>query len=218
MNFLIFLNILSLVFQYDQPSFKGGASRLDAFINNNLIYPEFSKQNCLQGTIQVSFRLNSGGRIYQSAVQKGYGTDLDKEALRIVRLTSGKWIVPAGYDTTQSIVLPINFALKEFNCERRSPEQIREAIAAYRSREALTRAVLNFYDKKKTGNYAADDEAKILDLKAQLGYDERYIDRMLKQAASKIKQQDKEGACEDLLFVRRLGSDRAEKMIEANCK
>ena len=95
------------------PEFKGGEKKLNSFITNSIIYPEYAKQNCLQGTVYISFQLTRSGRIYNSEVKKGFGVDLDKEALRVVRLTSGRWIVPSAFDTTQAMVLPINFALKE---------------------------------------------------------------------------------------------------------
>ncbi|HXH99734.1 MAG TPA: TonB family protein [Sphingobacteriaceae bacterium] len=206
------------IYEVDQPQFKGGEKSLAAFLVNNQIYPEYSKFNCIQGTIQVRFKLNNRGKVYESDVQRGLGVDLDDEALRLIRLTSGKWMVPANHDTTQAIVLPVNFSLKEFNCEQRSRDDINEAITAYRTRKNLTRAVVNFYEKKSAGQNMVADEAKILELKAQLGYDDKYIDRSLKQAQRKLKQRDSEGACEDLIFIKNLGSNKADELIRKNCR
>lgn len=202
----------------EQPTFKGGQKSLISFIDNHLIYPEFSKDNCLQGTIQVSFKLNKQGQIFESKIQKGFGIDLDVEALRIVRLTSGKWIVPANHDTLVSLVLPVNFTLRDFKCEQRSKDEINSAISAYHARLGLNSAIYNFYDKKARGSYDQNDEARIIALKAQLGYDDRFIGRLFKQAQRKLKQGDNEGACEDFQTVRRLGSSLSSMMIEQNCK
>ena len=201
-----------------EPTFKGGQKSLKSFIDNNLIYPEFSKDNCLQGTIQVSFKLNKEGRIYNSGIKKGFGIDLDIEALRIVRLTSGKWIMPANHDTLISLVLPVNFTLRDFKCEQRSKDEINAAINAYQARLGLNSAIFNFYDKKAQGIYDQVDEARIIALKSQLGYDEKFIDRLFKQAQRKLKQDDKEGACEDAQMIRRLGSDKSRYLIDQNCK
>ncbi len=202
----------------EEPTFKGGQKSLKSFIDNNLIYPEFAKENCLQGTIQVSFKLTKEGRIYDSGIHKGFGIDLDIEALRIVRLTSGKWIMPASHDTLISLVLPVNFALRDFKCEQRSKEDINAAINAYQARLGLNSAIFNFYDKKALGIYDQADEARILALKSQLGYDEKFIDRLLKQAQRKLKQDDVEGACEDAQMIRRLGSIKSASLIAQNCK
>lgn len=211
--------LLSVSPQRDEvPVFKGGKRALESFISEHLIYPSYSRQNCIQGTIQVSFKLTRTGKVFDSKVQHGYGIDLDEEALRIIRLTSGRWTVPASFDTVNALIIPINFSLREYNCTGRSERDIREAINAYRAQEELTGAVTNFYEKKQNGKYSPEDEQKINQLKEQLGYDDEFVARMLKQARQKIKQGDKEGACEDLQFIRKIGSSSADKLIEENCK
>ena len=217
-SLFILLIQMAGIFQADQPQFKGGQDNLYAFIKNNLIYPDYSRENCLQGTINVSFKLSKNGRIYDSEIQKGYGTDLDLEALRIVRLSSGRWIIPKGYDTTTALVLPVNFSLKNYDCEQRDRDDLNAAVSAYHARTDLTKAILNFYDKKFAGEADSGDELEILSLKAQLGYNDKYIARLYKQALRKLKQGDRESACEDFILVRRLGSDMAEKSIEVNCR
>lgn len=202
----------------DEPVFKGGQKSLFTFIYNNLIYPEYSRENCLQGTVQISFKLNKQGKIWHSEVKKGFGTDLDAEALRVVRLTSGKWTMPFEHDTLTSMVLPVNFALKDFKCEERSKDEINAAINAYHARMGISNVIFNYYDKKVEGNADAADELRIQTLKAQLGYDDKFIDRLLKQAQRKLKQEDRQGACEDFQIIRRLGSDKSAPFIDQYCK
>lgn len=215
--------VLAYIFQMlafispEHPQFKGGERALTMFISQNLLYPEYSRQNCLQGTINVSFRVKKNGQIFESHVTKGYGIDLDDEALRIIRLTSGKWVVPISHDTTNFLVLPINFSLKLVECEKNAPENFQKAIAAYKAQQSLSFAIFNFYDKKAKGAFDPNEEARILALKAQLGYDEKYINQLIRQANRKRKQGDAESACDDYVTVRRLGSDRADKLIKENC-
>jgi TonB family protein len=211
------LQIVSLVIN-DQPQFKGGEKALNAFLISNQIYPEYSKFNCIQGTVFVRFKLNYQGRVYESDVQRGFGVDLDDEALRLIRLSSGRWVVPASHDTTRAIILPVNFSLSQFNCEQRSRDEVNQAITAYRTRRNLTKAIVNFYQKKSLGQAVAGDEANILELKTQLGYDDKYVDRLLRQAQQKLKQKDTEGACEDLKFIQNLGSNKADQLISRNCR
>lgn len=218
LSLIILLVSMFANLQADQPEFKGGKRNLNAFIINNMIYPEYSKINCLQGTVNISFQLNREGRVFRSEVQKGFGTDLDDEALRIVRLSSGKWIVPSGYDTTTAIVLPVNFALKDFNCEQREKDELNAAVRAYTAREDLTKAIYNYYDKKSRGEVNADEEAGVIALKTQLGYDKKFIDRLYKRGLRKFKQGDQQGGCEDLNKVRLLGSDMADKSISERCR
>lgn len=202
----------------EDPEFKGGKRALFSFLANNQIYPAYSKDNCIQGTIAVSFKLNRAGKVYDSEVKEGFGVDLDQEALRLVRLTSGKWKVPASHDTSVALVLPVNFSLREFDCERLPQEEVKKAIAAYKSRLSLTEAITNYYENKAAGKPDAEEEITIIQLKGQLGYDEKYIDRTLKAAVRKLKQGDEESACEDFKFIKNLGSSKADKLIRQNCK
>ena len=212
--FSLFLHLTSF-FAEDQPVFKG--KNLSTFIYNVMIYPEYSMANCLRGTVNVSFKLNKQGYIYQSEIQKGFGTDLDLEALRVVRLTFGKWIMPANHDTLVSMVLPVNFTLRDFKCEQRSKDEISAAINAYQARRGMSEVIFNYYDKKVTGVTDEAAEMRIEALKYQLGYDEKFIDRLLKQGQRKLKQGDLEGACEDFQIIRKLGSDKSASYIELNC-
>ncbi|MDQ0968458.1 TonB family protein [Flavobacterium sp. W4I14] len=199
-----------------QVQFKSGKSGFTNFLRENTIYPQFSKDNCIQGTVNVSFKLDEQGKVYFSKVSKGILSDLDEEALRLVRLSSGKWQVPAGYDTTVSIVAPVNFKLSGYNCEGKSNEAIQEAIRTYLAEEGLTNSVINFYkniDKAKPGQ-----EVQIIAIKKQLGIDDEYLDDRIKMALKKIKQGDKQGACEDFLFVKYMGSKMADDYLVKYCK
>lgn len=216
--FIAFFFLISSFFVDEQPVFKGGKNKLTLFIYNNLIYPDYSRDNCIQGIIQVSFKLNQQGKIYHSEVKKGFGIDLDQEALRLVRLTSGNWIMPVNHDTTTSMVLPINFSLKNYKCEERSKDEINAAINAYNGREGLKKVVFNYYDLKRKGQNNPADEARIEAIKIQLGFDNEYIQQLLKQAQQKLKQGDAQGACEDFLTIRMLGSDLSSQFIEQYCK
>ena len=214
---LIYILQLFIISGPENPHFKGGERALAMFVSHNLIYPEYSRQNCLHGTVNVSFKLTRKGQVFDSQVSKGYGIDLDDEALRIIRLTSGKWVVPASHDTTNYLVLPVNFALKLTECEQNPSENFQKAVAAYKAQQSLSFAVFNFYEKKAKGVYDPREEGRILMLKAQLGYDEKYINQLFKHANQKLKQGDPESACDDYLIIKRLGSDKANKQIEQNC-
>ncbi|RYD80345.1 MAG: energy transducer TonB [Sphingobacteriales bacterium] len=214
------LIILSLVlcntFAIAQVQFKSGPSGFASFLKNNTIYPQFSKQNCIQGTVNVSFKLDQSGKVYTSKITKGIISDLDNEALRLVRLSSGKWQVPSGYDTTISVVVPVNFKLSGYNCEGKSNAEIKASIVAYEAEEGLTDAVINFYKNKAQAK--PGQENQILAIKAQLGIDDDYLEGVLKTGLKKIKQGDKQGACEDFNLIKNLGSDKADDYLAKYCK
>jgi hypothetical protein len=116
------------------------------------------------------------------------------------------------------MILPINFSLKEYKCEQQSPDDIDKAIANYKAQEDLTHAIVNFYRKKAAGmSVSKENEQEILQLKIELGYDDRYVDRLMRLGLKKLKQNDKEGACDDFKLVRGLGSSKADALIAKNC-
>lgn len=198
-----------------QPVIKGG---LEAFVIANHIYPRYSLHNCIQGTVTISFKLNKSGEVYYSKISSGIGTDLDDEALRLIRMSSGKWIVPQNHDTAVSLIAPIKFSLSGYNCSDKDPQDIKRAIMAYRSNEALTSSILNFYKNKEKGTYRQEEETRFLTLKNELGYDDAYFKERIADGLKKLRQKDRQGACEDFLFVKYMGSDLADEMLTKYCK
>lgn len=213
--------ILTLLFLFfgpglkAQPALKGG---LDAFINQNIIYPAYSYQNCVQGTIRISFKINSQGEVYSSKVSSGPGIDLDQEALRLIRMSSGKWKVPADYDTTYVLVAPVNFRLASEDCNRVTLQDMNKAIAVYKANQGLTDAITNYYRNKAQGKSNEAEEKKVTALKAELGYDDDYLNKKIEEGQKKLKQKDRQGACEDFLFVKYMGSALADDLIAKYCR
>lgn len=216
--FKIWLISFASFFSTDDPKFKGGNEALNSFISARLIYPTFSKNNCIQGTIYVAFSIKKTGEIYNSKVKKGLGIDLDQEALRLVRLTKDKWELMPNHNEKLELVIPVNFSLKNYNCNLRSSDQINQAIELYKNRLALEKAILSFYKNKENGNANQADEIEIIKFKNELGFDDNFINKRLKEAKQKLKQGDKESACEDFYFVKHLGSTLADDLIATNCK
>jgi TonB family protein len=207
----------SLTGYAQQPVFKGGQNALNNFLTQHIVYPEFARKNCIEATIQVSFRVNKDGNISDVKAYRGLGIDLDDEAVRVVKMTTGKWTLPAGVEAA-NLVLPIRFAPDYNRCTSATRMSVDEAIAAYKARQALEDAVTNYYENKYLGKVDTSKEAYIISLKKQLGFDDDLIDDVLKQAADKLKQGDRDGACTDWKFIRNIGSNKADKFIAQYCK
>lgn len=202
-----------------QPTFKGGQTALDNFISGKIIYPDFSSQNCIEATIQVSFLVNPNGQVTDARVQQGPGIDLDDEAVRVVKLTSGKWQIPAGYKSAVRLILPIRFRPDYVKCQKRTGTvmSMNEAIATYQKRQELENAVTNYYANKRAGKADEQKEGTIQALKTELGIDEDLWKELLEQASQKLKQDDKEGACKDWKFIRDTGSNLADSYLAKYC-
>lgn len=199
-----------------QPELEGG---LEKFILANKVYPLYSLQNCIDGTVTIGFKLNSRGEVYTSEVRKGVGTDLDDEALRLIRMSSGKWTVPAGYDTTFVLIVPVSFSLSGYDCTGKSDAEKAAAVRAYQVNAGLTNVVLNFYRNKAAGKAGKekDEENRIIALKNSLGYNEEYLKNRIGEGKKKLEQKDRQGACEDFLFVKYMGSDLADELLSRYC-
>lgn len=203
-----------------QPVFKGGTDAFNSFIASHLMYPEFSRQNCISAVIRVSFQVSQSGSVSGVRVEQGPGIDLDEEAVRVIRLTSGKWQVPAGTGTTR-LILPVRFTPDYARCTRLNngqPMDMNAAILAYQNRQELENAVTNYYSNKYKGKADPAKEQEIIALKKQLGIDDDFLNDVLDQANQKLKQGDKEGACKDWNFIRNTGSSLADNYIAKYCK
>ena len=217
-KYLILFLVLTGCFSVKaQVTFKGGSGGLNAFIANHIVYPEYSRQNCIGGTIQVNFKVDKSGNVLDVNVQSGLGIDLDDEAVRVVKLTNGQWIVPANYNSGNTIVLPINFAPDYSRCQTANVNRDM-AITAYKTRQALEDAITNYYKNKYAGKADPAKEADVLRLKEQLGFNDDFINDLLDEANSKLRQGDKEGACHDWNFIRNIGSDKADTYLSKYCR
>lgn len=211
---IAFLLLFAVSANAQQPQLRGG---LSAFIAQNIIYPPYALHNCIQGTVNVGFKLNAKGEVYDVKVDKGFGIDLDDEALRLIKMTNKKWIVPNTHDATSVLVILVNFVLKGYDCELKSSNEIALAVKAYKDEQALIEVVTNFYKQKEKGVYNQQDETKILRIKADLGIDDDHLDNVISRGLKKIKQSDSQGACEDFNFVKNMGSDKANQHLAKYC-
>jgi len=70
----------------ENPSFPGGETELNKFLKTNLVYPQTATENGIQGTVYVSFVVDSKGNVTDAKVLRGIGGGCDEEALRVIRL------------------------------------------------------------------------------------------------------------------------------------
>ena len=200
-----------------QVAFKGGQAALYTFLSQKIVYPEYSRQNCISGTIKVSFSLDKNGNVVDAKVADGLGIDLDDEALRVVKLTSGKWIMPVKYSPV-TIIVPIRFNADQTTCGIYGPVNPTQAITAYKNRQLLEDEATNYYKAKYQGKGDTTHEAEITNLKKILGFDDKFISDVLEQANEKFQQGDNDGACRDWTFIRNIGSNQADQMLFKYCK
>ncbi len=72
------------------PTYPGGDIRRNKFLAENIVYPMDAVERGYQGTVYVSFVIESDGRVSDIKLLRGPGGGLNEEALRVVGLMP-KW-------------------------------------------------------------------------------------------------------------------------------
>lgn len=93
------------------PEFPGKAEGLKRFIEKNLNFPDHLKKAGITGNVFVEFVVNMDGSVKEVKVLRGVHPELDKEAIRVIRLTSKMWL--PGKQGEQAVrvrmVIPVKF-------------------------------------------------------------------------------------------------------------
>jgi TonB family protein len=93
-----------------QPEYPGGDDSLQIFLRSQIVYPYNAKINHKQGRVYVGFLIDKNGKISNAKVLSGVSTDLDEEALRVVKLMPDwKPGTAGGSPVDVQYILPIDF-------------------------------------------------------------------------------------------------------------
>lgn len=97
-----------------EPQFIGGQEKLMEFLASNIKYPADMREHNIQGRVIVSFVVEKDGSVSEVKALHGPGYGAENEAVRVVALTSSKWL--PGMQNHQYVrvqyVIPIAFALQ----------------------------------------------------------------------------------------------------------
>lgn len=69
-----------------KPEYPGGEENMIQFISQNLKYPEYPLLHNIQGRVVVKFYIDTIGHVCKPSIVRGKDPDLDKEAIRVVRM------------------------------------------------------------------------------------------------------------------------------------
>jgi periplasmic protein TonB len=92
--------------------FPGGYAAMMKFVQNNMKYPASARRMGTEGKVFVQFVVDKEGAISDMVIIRGMSADLDKEAMRVIKMMPpwkpGK---QNGRSVKSRFVLPINFKL-----------------------------------------------------------------------------------------------------------
>lgn len=97
------------------PEFYKGDEELPNFILENIEYPNVAKLQNIEGTVQLSFIVETNGFVSNVKSTRGVNGGCTEEAIRVALLTKWKPAVKNGKHVRYKMTLPITFNLKNVN-------------------------------------------------------------------------------------------------------
>jgi len=96
------------------PKFPGDEKGLKTFLATNLHYPDNARTNNIEGKVYVRYKVTSKGTVENVTIARGTNQELNEEAMRVVKMTSGKWTPGEQRGTKVDVwyTVPIEFKLK----------------------------------------------------------------------------------------------------------
>ena len=97
----------------EMPEFPGGVVKMNEYLSNSIVYPEYAVENNIEGRVIVEFVVNTDGTITDTQIKQSVHELLDNEALRIVKaMPRWKPAKQKGKLVRVKYTLPINFNLE----------------------------------------------------------------------------------------------------------
>jgi len=94
------------------PEFVGGKSKFYGFLGATTRYPRHAREHNIQGRVELSFVVESDGKLSNIKIIKSVAPDIDAEALRVLKL-SPNWSpgIKDGQPVRTRFQTPFSFAL-----------------------------------------------------------------------------------------------------------
>lgn len=95
------------------PSFPGGDAARMKFLQDNIKYPQMARESGIQGTVYVTFVVETDGSVTDVRVLRGIGGGCDEEAIRVIK-EMPKWNpgMQRGKPVRVQFNMPIKFTLQ----------------------------------------------------------------------------------------------------------
>ncbi len=95
------------------PKFQGGDKQLNKYLSTHIHYPSKALSNNIEGTVYVSFVVDTSGLITNVKLLRGIYNDCDLEAIKAVK-SMPKWIPGSqnGNKVSVEMSLPVRFVIK----------------------------------------------------------------------------------------------------------
>lgn len=92
------------------PVFEGGEAAMFKYLADSTVYPELSMDNGHQGTVYLSFVVETDGSVTDVEILRGVTKELDEEAIRVVNSMNKRW--QPGYQRGNAVRVKYNLPIK----------------------------------------------------------------------------------------------------------
>lgn len=95
------------------PEFPGGDAARMKFLQENIKYPQLARESGIQGTVYVTFVVETNGKVTDVKVLRGIGGGCDEEAVRVIQ-SMPRWVPgkQRGKPVRVQFNMPIRFTLQ----------------------------------------------------------------------------------------------------------
>jgi len=95
------------------PSFPGGDAARMKYLQENIKYPQMARESGIQGTVYVTFVVETNGEVTDIRILRGIGGGCDEEAIRVIEQMP-KWNagMQRGKPVRVQFNMPIKFTLQ----------------------------------------------------------------------------------------------------------
>ncbi|MBK7668933.1 MAG: energy transducer TonB [Sphingobacteriaceae bacterium] len=105
------------------PEYYKGEEAFTSFLLENIEYPNVAKTQNIEGTVQVSFIIETNGFVSNIKIIKGVNGGCSEEAVRVVQLLKWKPAEKNGKYVRYKVTYPITFSLKNINKDNSNGQQ-----------------------------------------------------------------------------------------------
>ncbi len=188
------------------PEFPGGQGAMYKYLGENLKYPEAAVSAGIEGTVYVTFVVDTNGSIRDASVLRGIGGGCDEEALRVVN-GMPLWVpgTQHGKAVMMKYNLPFRFAMEQEHIP--APIVVQEPVVEPDNQNGVFNLV------EKMPEFPGGQEAMVNYLGKNIKYPEAAIEAGIQGAVYVSFTVDADGAIRDAEVMRGIGGGCDEEAL-----
>lgn len=198
----------SSVFQVvdKMPEFPGGRDVMATYLAENIIYPLKAKEKGIQGTVYVTFVVETDGSVTEAKILRGFNKDCDKIALDAVKKMP-RW--KPGSQGGQAVRVQMNIPVK-FSLDSAVDKNDKVVSAEGKAGLDETFSVVDVFPE-----FPGGDKKRLEFIAENLVYPEMAMNKRIQGTVYITFVVEKDGSIENIRILRGIGSGCDEAAVSA---